>query len=214
MDCCLWFNRCRISDAAEIAENFDIAALRGYFLGGRLADWLREHGGEAFADKLADISPDSPDLDAQLARVFGKSEPEHRVVFGGNPAEHSVPNAGSFAGSGVMGSSFLAVLAQAPAALASIYQALAITGAFFRGATPVEAMAASGNSGCGNGSGNGASAGASGALSGVGRSRSGRICSVRGLICSVRLTEVRSAGHFRFSGRLAELMAAFSAGTA
>ncbi len=108
MDCCLWFNRCRISDAAEIAENFDIAALRGYFLGGRLADWLREHGGEAFADKIANIAPDSPDLDVQLARVFGKSEPERRVVFGGIPAEHSVPNAGSFAGSGVMGSSFAA----------------------------------------------------------------------------------------------------------
>ena len=109
MDCCLWFNRCRISDAAEIAENFDIAALRGYFLGGRLADWLREHGGEAFADKLANIAPDSPDLDAQLARVFGKSEPEHRVVFGGNPAaEQRVPDAGSFASSGAMGSSYAA----------------------------------------------------------------------------------------------------------
>lgn len=109
MDCCLWFNRCRISDASEIAENFDIAALRGYFLGGSLLEWLREHGGEAYADKLANIDPGSPDLDAQLSRAFGKSDPERREVFIGTPAaEHGAPNAGSFAGSGVMGSSYAA----------------------------------------------------------------------------------------------------------
>lgn len=104
MDCCLWFNRCRISDAAEIAENFDIAALRGYFLGGRLIEWLREHGGEAYADKLKMIDPASPDLDARLSMVFGKSAPEHREVFSGASAGHSVHNAGSFAGSGAAGS--------------------------------------------------------------------------------------------------------------
>ena len=219
MDCCLWFNRCRISDASEIAENFDIAALRGYFLGGSLLEWLREHGGEAYADKLANIDPGSPDLDAQLSRAFGKSEPERREGFIGTPAaEHGAPNAGSFAGSGVMGSSYaadlLAALARVQGALAAISQALVIMGAFFREATPAEALAASENSGCGNGSGNGASAGASGALSGVGRLSSGRMCSALGLICSARSIEVLSAVHFRFSGRSAELMAAFSAGTA
>lgn len=86
MDCCLWFNRCRISDASEIAKNFDMAALRGYFLGGSLSVWLREHGGEAYADRLDGIDPASPDLDAQLAQVFGKDVPECREVFVGAPA--------------------------------------------------------------------------------------------------------------------------------
>ena len=108
MDCCLWFNRCRISDAAEIAENFDIAALRGYFLGGRLVEWLREHGGEAFADKLEKLDPASADLDARLSRVFGKEPPNHREVFCGIPAAEkkarNPENTGSFAGSGAAGS--------------------------------------------------------------------------------------------------------------
>lgn len=109
MDCCLWFNRCRISDAAEIAENFDIAALRGYFLGGRLVEWLREHGGEAFADKLEKLDPASADLDVRLSRIFGKEPPDHREVFCGIPAaERGVHNAGSFAGSGAVSSSYAA----------------------------------------------------------------------------------------------------------
>ena len=109
MDCCLWFNRCRISDAAEIAENFDIAALRGYFLGGRLVEWLREHGGEAFADKLEKLDPASADLDVRLSRIFGMEPPDHREVFCGIPAaERGVHNAGSFAGSGAVSSSYAA----------------------------------------------------------------------------------------------------------
>ncbi len=109
MDCCLWFNRCRISDAAEIAENFDIAALRGYFLGGRLVEWLREHGGEAFADKLEKLDPASADLDVRLSRIFGKEPPDHREVFCGIPAaERGVHNAGSFAGSGAVSSYYAA----------------------------------------------------------------------------------------------------------
>lgn len=109
MDCCLWFNRCRISDAAEIAENFDIAALRGYFLGGRLVEWLREHGGEAFADKLEKLDPASADLDVRLSRIFGKEPPNHREVFCGiSAAERGVHNAGSFAGSGAVSSYYAA----------------------------------------------------------------------------------------------------------
>ena len=71
MDCSLWFGRCRINNASEITEHFDMAALRGYFLGGSLAEWLREHGGEEQAERLETIDPSDPELDLRLAQVFG-----------------------------------------------------------------------------------------------------------------------------------------------
>ena len=53
MDCCLWLNRKKISNAAEIIDNFDLAAVRGYFLGGSLSEWLREHGGTVYAYRFS-----------------------------------------------------------------------------------------------------------------------------------------------------------------
>lgn len=99
MDCSLWFGRCRINNASEITEHFDMAALRGYFLGGSLAEWLREHGGEEQAGRLETIDPSDPELDLRLAQVFGVAAPASLQVFSGAENVRDVPAAGSYNGS-------------------------------------------------------------------------------------------------------------------
>ena len=96
MDCCLWLNRKKSSNAAEIIDNFDLAAVRGYFLGGSLSEWLREHGGTVYADrldKLRTLDPQDPQLNDRLAEVFGVSAGAVTEVFCGN-----VPDNGACAG--------------------------------------------------------------------------------------------------------------------
>lgn len=74
MDCALWLNRRKVYSAKEIRENFDAASLFGYFAAGSLVEWLREHGGADYADKLERLSPDDPDIIGKIAAVFdGKS---------------------------------------------------------------------------------------------------------------------------------------------
>lgn len=105
MDCCLWLNRKKISSAAEIIDNFDLAAVRGYFLGGRLSEWLREHGGTVYADrldKLRTLDPQDPQLNDRLAEVFGVSAGAVTEVFCGNAPDNGVcagNNGGSRCGS-------------------------------------------------------------------------------------------------------------------
>ena len=87
LDCCLWLNRKKISSAAEIIGNFDLAAVRGYFLGGSLSEWLREHGGAAYADRLESIDPKDPELNGKLAGVFGMNAGAVPETFcGGAPS--------------------------------------------------------------------------------------------------------------------------------
>ena len=87
MDCCLWLNRKKISSAAEIIDNFDLAAVRGYFLGGSLSEWLREHGGTVYADRLDKL---------RLAEVFGVSAGAVTEVFCGNVPDNGGSRCGSF----------------------------------------------------------------------------------------------------------------------
>ena len=99
MDCCLWLNRKKISSAAEIIDNFDLAAVRGYFLGGRLSEWLREHGGTVYADrldKLRTLDPQDPQLNDRLAEVFGVSAGAVTEVFCGNAPDNGGSRCGSF----------------------------------------------------------------------------------------------------------------------
>ena len=91
MDCCLWLNRKKISSAAEIIDNFDLAAVRGYFLGGRLSEWLREHGGTVYADRLDKLRTLDP-----LAEVFGVSAGAVTEVFCGNAPDNGGSRCGSF----------------------------------------------------------------------------------------------------------------------
>lgn len=96
MDCCLWFDKHRISKAQEISEHFDLAALRGYFLGGHLSEWLREHGGAEYADKLDRLDRRCSDLNRKLAEIFGHTV-SAEYIFTGNAAEEcrNVPLGGS-----------------------------------------------------------------------------------------------------------------------
>ncbi len=71
MDCSLWLNRKKITSAAQITGNLDVASLRGYFLAGSLIEWLEEHGGGKYAAKLAKLSADDPSLNEKIARIFG-----------------------------------------------------------------------------------------------------------------------------------------------
>ena len=99
MDCCLWLNRKKISNAAEIIDNFDLAAVRGYFLGGSLSEWLREHGGTVYADrldKLRTFDPQDPQLNDRLAEVFGVSAGAVTEVFCGNAPDNGMSRCGSF----------------------------------------------------------------------------------------------------------------------
>ena len=99
MDCCLWLNRKKISSAAEIVDNFDLAAVRGYFLGGSLSEWLREHGGTVYADrldKLRTLDPQDPQLNDRLAEVFGGSAGAVTGGFCGNVPDNGGSRCGSF----------------------------------------------------------------------------------------------------------------------
>lgn len=112
MDCALWLNRRKIRSADEIAGNSDIASLRGYFLAGSLIEWLNEHGGEHYAEKLSELRPDDPELNIKLAEIFGGSVGGKR--FGdGAPLSDSFPDArtnmrigsgGTFGSGGALGS--------------------------------------------------------------------------------------------------------------
>lgn len=83
MDCALWLGRKKIFSADEICSNFNIAAIRGYFLGGSLVAWLRTHGGDEYAEKLEALDASSSDLNDRLTAIFTQKTtndvPVHRA---------------------------------------------------------------------------------------------------------------------------------------
>ncbi len=86
MNCALWLNKKKVLKACEIAENLDIASLRGYFLAGSLVKWLKEHGGEEYAQKLEKLSADDERLNEKLAEIFG-GKPLPVKTFGSSGGE-------------------------------------------------------------------------------------------------------------------------------
>lgn len=144
----------KISNAAEIIDNFDLAAVRGYFLGGSLSEWLREHGGTVYADrldKLRTLDPQDPQLNDRLAEVFGVSAGDVTEVFAGTlriTAGHGAALSGvSRAASGV-------------APEASISEATAFFKVLAWESVPADLpRLGATDSASGNGSGNGASLG-------------------------------------------------------
>lgn len=72
MDCALWLNKRKIFSAEDIAANFDIAAIRGYFLGGSLTKWLKANNGEHYAAALEKVDPSSENLNDILSEIFGQ----------------------------------------------------------------------------------------------------------------------------------------------
>ena len=80
MNCCLWINGKKISDLKGIRENFNITDIRGYYLGGRLADWLYCHDGE-YEAKLVEAIPKGTNPDKMLHDIFCNSykRPDYHV---------------------------------------------------------------------------------------------------------------------------------------
>ncbi len=113
MECALWLNKKKIFKADEISDNFDIAAIRGYFLGRSLVKWLSANGGEIYAEALSGISPDAPNLNDLLTEIFTgvkkNTVPTHSAddnLIIAVDRLRGVPTDGSFAAASGMASSF------------------------------------------------------------------------------------------------------------
>jgi hypothetical protein len=104
MNCCLWLNRVKVWNCADIKNNFDLASLSGYFRGGNLVRWLKANGGIEEARKLEETG------DIKYAFGFvGRGVPDTPKIFEppfiigvprtSHPTSRSF-NSGSFGGSG------------------------------------------------------------------------------------------------------------------
>lgn len=68
-NCCLWIGGEKVSDLEGIKKNFCITDVKGYYLGGRLADWLRAHGAEREA-QLVEAIDKNGEVDTALEDIF------------------------------------------------------------------------------------------------------------------------------------------------
>ncbi len=59
------------SNLEELRENFDLEKAVGYFLSGKLVEWLEDRYYEDEAEKLEAIDKDAPDLRARLCEALG-----------------------------------------------------------------------------------------------------------------------------------------------
>ena len=64
-NCCLWIGGVKVSDLDGIRDNFNITDVKGYYLGGRLADWLRLGGYDNEAARIDNIDRNG-DVDKAL----------------------------------------------------------------------------------------------------------------------------------------------------
>ena len=68
-NCCLWIVVVKVSDLDGIRDNFNITDVKGYYLGGRLADWLRLGGYDNEAARIDNIDSNG-DVDKALEDIF------------------------------------------------------------------------------------------------------------------------------------------------
>lgn len=76
-NCCLWIGGVKVSDLEGIKKNFCITDIKGYYLGGRLAEWLRAHGADREA-LLIDALDKNGDIDTALEDIF-KDKPQEDI---------------------------------------------------------------------------------------------------------------------------------------
>lgn len=74
-NCCLWIGGVKVSDLDGIRNNFNITDVKGYYLGGRLADWLRLGGYDNEAARIDNIDRNG-DVDKALEDIFTGSAEE------------------------------------------------------------------------------------------------------------------------------------------
>lgn len=68
-NCCLWIGGVKVSDLDGIKDNFNITDVKGYYLGGRLSDWLRLGGYDTEAARIDNIDKNG-DIDKALEEIF------------------------------------------------------------------------------------------------------------------------------------------------
>jgi cytosine/uracil/thiamine/allantoin permease len=85
-NCCLWLNGVKIRHAEDIKHNFDIASLRGYFMGGSLVAWLYANGGSEEALRL-EKTQGQAELNKRLEFTFGLIN----EIPAGMPSEANFP---------------------------------------------------------------------------------------------------------------------------
>ena len=78
-NCCLWIGGEKVSDLAGIKKNFCITDVKGYYLGGRLADWLRAHGAEREA-QLVEAIDKNGEVDTALEDIFKDKPAEDKFT--------------------------------------------------------------------------------------------------------------------------------------
>ncbi len=78
--CCLWINGKKVTDINGIKENFNISDVRGYFYGGRLADWLSAHNAEKEAE-LVRMIPTGINPDKILQEIFCEKKETPAVIY-------------------------------------------------------------------------------------------------------------------------------------
>lgn len=78
-NCCLWIGGKKVSDLEGIKKNFCITDVKGYYLGGRLADWLRAHGAEREA-QLVEAIDKNGEVDTALEDIFKDKPAEDKFT--------------------------------------------------------------------------------------------------------------------------------------
>ena len=92
-NCCLWIGGVKVSDLDGIRDNFNITDVKGYYLGGRLADWLRLGGYDNEAARIDNIDRNG-DVDKALEDIFTgsaeESDSDNKDVFSSAPYSKSI----------------------------------------------------------------------------------------------------------------------------
>ena len=78
-NCCLWIGGEKVSDLEGIKKNFCITDVKGYYIGGRLADWLRDHGAEREA-QLVEAIDINGEVDTALEDIFKDKPAEDKFT--------------------------------------------------------------------------------------------------------------------------------------
>ena len=94
-NCCLWIGGVKVSDLDGIRDNFNITDVKGYYLGGRLADWLRLGGYDNEAARIDNIDRNG-DVDMALEDIFTGTNEEAECEnnsgeYGGYPFKTVTP---------------------------------------------------------------------------------------------------------------------------
>ena len=63
------------SNIEELREHFDIESIMGYFLSGKLQEWLEDRYYENEANEIAKINKDDNDIRMKVCRILGVEPP-------------------------------------------------------------------------------------------------------------------------------------------